>query len=245
MDCSAQKNTPDSSQVESSDHCPIRAICFRNPVRYADGVRIQEALHARRLRDEIPDTVLIVEHKPVITLGRRARTGHLVATPEELSRLGVDLEVASRGGEVTWHGPGQIVLYPIVKWLGGKDGLHGYLHTLEEVAIQTCQAFGVSAFRREGMAGAWTEAGKIAAIGFHFRHWVSLHGMSFNVCNDMGGFQLIHGCGLVGEPVASLQMILGDACPTPQEVGKKLLQSFLQQSGRTLIEMLDAPDGLD
>lgn len=237
MHSSAPTNTKSSSRPESAPLRPLRAVLFPEKVRYAEGVRIQEALHARRVRDEIPDTVLILEHHPVITLGRRARTGHLVATPEQLATLGVDLVTASRGGEVTWHGPGQVVMYPILKLGGPDDGLHGYLHALEETAIRTCAGFGVEAFRREGMAGCWTTMGKIAAIGFQFKHWVSLHGMSFNVNNDPAGFSLIHGCGLVGQPVATLASLLGERCPTPAEVGQALLRNFVRIGGRHLLDI--------
>ncbi|MFO1523366.1 MAG: lipoyl(octanoyl) transferase LipB [Kiritimatiellia bacterium] len=192
----------------------------------------------------MPDTLLVLEHHPVVTLGRRARTGHLIATPEQLAQLGVDLEVASRGGEITWHGPGQVVLYPILKLGGADDGLHGYLHALEETAIRTCAAFGVGAFRRDGMAGAWTASGKIAAIGFQFKQWVSLHGMSFNVDNDPGGFALIRGCGLVGQPVATLRGILGDRCPGAAEVGRKLIEMFAEVGGREIESVLEAGSGL-
>ena len=142
MHSSAPTNTKSSSRPESAPLRPLRAVLFPEKVRYAEGVRIQEALHARRVRDEIPDTVLILEHHPVITLGRRARTGHLVATPEQLAHLGVDLVTASRGGEVTWHGPGQVVMYPILKLGGPDDGLHGYLGLAERLLREPHRAAG-------------------------------------------------------------------------------------------------------
>lgn len=170
--------------------------------------------------------MLALEHEPVITLGRRARSTHLLVAPEELARRGMAFEVSSRGGDVTYHGPGQLVLYPILK-LGEKEAdAHGYLTNLEEIAIRTAASFGVTAHRRKGMSGAWTGAGKIAAIGFHIKRWVTLHGMSFNVAPDPGGFDLIVGCGLVGEPVASLKTVLGDACPRLSEVRERILKHF-------------------
>ena len=178
---------------------PSLALFLADPVRYADGVRFQEALVAARQADQIPDTVLFLQHQPVITLGRRGRTQHLLASPEVLARHGVDLVTASRGGDVTYHGPGQLVIYPILKLGSAEADAHGYLHNLEEVAVRTAADFGVTAYRRAGMNGAWTDSGKIAAIGFYLKRWVTMHGMRFNVDLDLAGFQFIVGCGLVGE----------------------------------------------
>ena len=210
------------------------AVFFAEPVAYADGLRIQQALHAARVADRIPDTVLFLQHKPVITLGRRGRTNHLLVRKDDLARRGIDLFEASRGGDVTFHGPGQVVMYPIIR-LGttGTDS-HGYLENLEEIAIRTAAVFGVEAWRREGKSGAWTKAGKIAAIGFKLARWVSMHGMSFNVDNDLAGFQLIVPCGLAGEPVASLRTLLGDRCPPPRDVAAALADSFEAVLGRPL-----------
>lgn len=210
------------------------ALYFDAPVRYADGVRIQEALHASRLRDEIPDTVLFLEHHPVVTLGRRGRQNFLLASPEELARRGVDFALSSRGGDVTYHGPGQLVVYPILK-LGTREAdAHGYLWNLEEVALRTAARFGVTAFRREGKNGAWTEAGKLAAIGFAIKRWVTLHGLSFNVDLDLRGFDLIVGCGLVGEKVTSLRAALGESGPPLAEVREALREQFEAICGRSL-----------
>ncbi len=210
------------------------AVAFQHPVAYVDGVRMQTALLNARAEDRIPDTVLFLEHRPVITLGARGRTRHLLATPEELARRGIDFAQASRGGDVTYHGPGQWVLYPILK-LGSREAdAHGYLHNLEETAIRTAGDFGVESFRRPGMNGAWTPSGKIAAIGFRLKRWVTLHGMSFNVCVDLSGFQSIVPCGLVGEPVSSLENILGAACPSMEQVRMRMAQNVEQILGREL-----------
>jgi len=122
---------------------------------------------------------------------------------------------------------------------GNEADSHGYLSNLEEVAIQTLADFGVGGFRKEGKSGAWTEAGKIAAIGFRLKKWVSFHGMSFNVSLDLSGFQTIVPCGLVGEPVASLKTILGDACPEMDQVRDSLLNRFSSVCSRDL-ERFDA-----
>mgnify|MGYP001160643103 CR=1 FL=1 len=202
------------------------------PVRYADGVRLQEALVEARQRDAIPDTVLFLEHHPVITLGRRGRDQFLLASRDALARHGVDLVKSSRGGDVTYHAPGQLVMYPILKLGTAEADSHGYLQNLEEIALRTAASFGVEAFRRAGMNGAWTAHGKLAAIGFHLRRWVSMHGMSFNVDLDLAGFNLIVGCGLVGEKVTSLRAVLGDRAPTLTQVRDAMCGHFSEVCAR-------------
>lgn len=204
----------------------MEAYIFESPIGYGDAVDIQRKLHAARLAGEIPDTILLLEHKPVITLGRRGRDNHLTCTPEELYARGIDYHISSRGGDITSHGPGQWVLYPIIELKGAAADAHGYLWKLEEVAIRTASDFGVGAHRRKGMNGAWTVEGKIAAIGFHIKHWITMHGMSFNVRAVPQGFESIVACGLEGERVASLESVLGSRCPTMGAAGRRLLLNF-------------------
>ena len=208
------------------------AILFPKPVPYAAATALQETLVAARIADAIPDTALVLEHPPVVTLGRRARDRHLLVAPEQLRARGIDFHVAARGGDVTYHGPGQVVLYPVLKLGGSEADSHGYLWNLEEIAIRTAADFGVNAFRREGMSGAWTAAGKIAAIGFRLRRWVSFHGMSFNVDVDLAGFGTMVPCGLEGEPVASLRTVLGDGCPSPEAVRSAMVRHLAEVTGR-------------
>jgi lipoate-protein ligase B len=210
------------------------AVYFDAPLPYARGVQIQERLHAARLADQIPDVVLFLEHTPVVTLGQRGRNDGVRVSAEHLRTLGVDLAHASRGGNVTFHGPGQCVLYPILRLGSHEADAHGYLHNLEESALRTAADFGVPAYRREGKNGAWTDDGKIAAIGFRLKRWVTLHGMSFNVNLDLAGFDLIVPCGLVGERVSSLQRLLGGKCPTVPQVRDRLAQHFATVCGREL-----------
>lgn len=224
------------SVLPSSSAPPVEAVGVRfdRPVRYADGVRLQERLVAARQADRIPDTVLFLEHPPVVTLGRRGRDNFLLRPAEELRALGIDVERASRGGDVTYHAPGQAVMYPIVKLGRAESGAHGYLWQLEEIAIRTAASFGLCAYRREGMNGAWTDAGKIAAIGFHLKRWVSMHGMSFNVNLDLRGFSYIVGCGLVGEPVSSLAEQLGGRCPDVATVFARMAEHVADVRGCAL-----------
>ena len=168
-----------------------------------------------------------------MTLGTRGRDEALLSDRENLTARGIDFEVATRGGDATYHAPGQLVMYPILK-LGQKGIDSGdYLQNLEEVAIRTCASFGVPAVRRDGMNGAWTEKGKISAIGFRIRRWVTLHGLSFNVNLDLEGFQHIVPCGLVNEPVARLQDFL-DQPVTVSDVREEMAGHFSEVMTRPL-----------
>ena len=150
------------------------SVSFKEPVAYQHGLDIQRRLLKARQEDRSPDTVLILQHTPVVTMGNQGRDNYLLKTKAEYRELGIELFHAERGGDVTFHGPGQWVLYPIL-YLGGNEAdSHGYLNNLEEMAIRTLGDFGVEGFRREGKSGAWTDAGKIAAIGFRLKKWVLL-----------------------------------------------------------------------
>jgi len=210
------------------------SVSFNEPVSYQTGLDMQQRILKARQENAIPDTVLVLQHNPVVTLGNRGRDNYLLKTEDEYREMGIDLFHAERGGDVTYHGPGQWVLYPILHLGGNEADSHGYLSNLEETAIRTLADFGVEGFRKEGKSGAWTDAGKIAAIGFRLKKWVSFHGMSFNVRLDLSGFQTLVPCGLVGEPVASLKTILGDACPAMPLVRDALLNHFSEVCNRDL-----------
>lgn len=209
------------------------ALHLDRPCPYELGLDVQQQLHQARLEDRIPDTVLFLEHTPVVTLGRRARKEYLLTSAEALAERGIELCIASRGGDVTYHGPGQLVMYPILKFSTREADAHGYLANLERIAIETADAFGVNAYRREGMSGAWTDGGKIAAIGFYIKRWVTMHGLSFNVGADLSGFSTIVGCGLEGEAVASLNQAPGaEAVTVPQvrEAMGRIFSKVMQRS---------------
>jgi lipoyl(octanoyl) transferase len=218
-------------------------VYYPEPQPYAPIEALQLQWVAARIRQEIPDTVIFLQHEPVITLGRRGRTQHLLASPAELAAEGIALHQASRGGDVTYHAPGQLVIYPILR-LGdlGADA-HGYLFNLEELAIRTCATFGVPAFRVTGKNGAWTAKGKIAAIGFHIKRGITFHGMSFNVNLDLSGFNRIVPCGLVGDPVCSLETLLADQTPPLQRVFETMCTHFEDVFGRTLQSGSSAAEG--
>jgi lipoate-protein ligase B len=211
------------------------SLTFSEPVGYAEALAFQHRLLTARQRNEIPDTILLLEHLPVVTIGNRGREEYLLKTRDEYAQMGIELFQAERGGDVTFHGPGQWVLYPILHLGGQEADAHGYLYNLEQTAIHTLESFGVEGYRREGKSGAWTQAGKIAAIGFRLKKWVSFHGMSFNVNNALSGFETIVPCGLSGEPVTTLEAILQEKTPSKERVGDRLLSAFEEVHGRRLI----------
>jgi lipoate-protein ligase B len=210
------------------------AITIETPLPYDDGVRLQNALVNARIAETIPDTVLFLEHTSVITLGVRAQDSHVLLSSADLKRRHIDLYHSSRGGDATWHGPGQLVMYPIIRLGAQEADARGYLHNLEEIAIRTAGDFGIAAYRRPGLTGAWTQAGKLAAIGIRLKRWVTFHGMSFNVKPDLAGFATIVPCGLAGETVTSLEKLLGAACPTLAQVRAHMERHFSDVCRREL-----------
>ncbi len=204
---------------------PPAAFLFDRPLSYAPVQRLQQELVEARTANAIPDTLLLLEHLPVVTLAGPKSRLHLRASAEELAARGIELEETSRGGDITYHGPGQWVLYPILHLKGAAANIHGYVAGLEEIAIRTAADFGVRAYRRSGKTGAWTDAGKLAAIGVRVRRWVTCHGLSFNVDLALDeGFSAIVPCGLHGEPVTSLRALLGASAPDRLAVRAALLQ---------------------
>lgn len=164
---------------------------------YAEVLELQRDLRARRITGELAeDLVLLVEHPPVITLGRGTRPSSLPIAPAELERRGVEVFEVERGGDVTFHGPGQLVGYPILDLRGHRQDLHWYLRSLEDVLIQALGHLGIEANRNPGLTGVWTAGRKIASIGIHVKQWVTLHGFALNVTNDLDPFDLIVPCGI-------------------------------------------------
>jgi len=168
-----------------------------------------------RLRDEVEAAggerayLVLVEHDPpVITFGRRIRREHLVASPDRLAELGIERYDASRGGDVTYHGPGQLVGYLILQLDPRRQPLHGFIRDLEEVVIRLLGRFGVTGERVNGLTGVWVGREKVAAIGVAVRRWVTYHGLALNVCPDLSHFDLIVPCGIRGRGVTSLARLL-------------------------------------
>jgi lipoyl(octanoyl) transferase len=172
-------------------------------IRYADGLALQERLVRERQAGAIPDTLLLLEHDPVFTLGRNARSENVLFPADELRAR------AGRGGDVTYHGPGQVVGYPILDLSPDRRDVHRYVRDLEAVMIRTCADYGLAAERVEGRTGCWVGREKIGAIGVRIARWVTSHGFAFNVRNDLTPFGLIVPCGISDRGITSLSRLLG------------------------------------
>ena len=179
-------------------------------VPYAEALELQRAVARARIAGTIAeDVLLLVEHPPVITLGRSSKQGHLVAAPDLLAHRGVELFEVERGGDVTFHGPGQLVGYPIISLRQHKQDLHWYLRRIEETLIRTAARWDIAADRNAGLTGVWTSGRKLASIGVHARDWVTWHGFALNVTTDLRDFELIVPCGIDGVIMTSMARELG------------------------------------
>ena len=188
---------------------PALAVRHLGLVAYADALELQTELRAAREQGQVGDTVLLLEHPDVITFGRSAKPGSALLDEEALATAGYEVYRVNRGGDVTWHGPGQLVGYPILD-LGARRDVHAYLRTLEGVLIDALADFGIEAIRRDGYAGVWLDEGrKIASIGVGLRRWLTMHGFALNVCCDLRRFSAIIPCGLGGIEMTSMSEELG------------------------------------
>src|SRR3954468_11557666 len=200
-------------------------------MRYREAWALQERAHAEVVAGS-EERVLLVEHPPVITFGRRPGVDrNIVAPPEVLASRGVDVVPSDRGGDVTFHGPGQLVAYPIVRLIDHQLSVGGYVRALEHSAIQCLSDFGVPARKDDCAVGVWVDDGagilaKICAIGVRVRRGVTLHGLALNVTTDLTFFDLIIPCGLVGRAVTSLQKLLGPRVPEMSVVKRALTESL-------------------
>jgi len=192
---------------------------FLGCISYDAAYRLQRRLWQERAAGEIPDQLLLLEHPPVITLGRNSRKEHLLASADRLARLGVEVRETDRAGDITYHGPGQLVGYPILDLKPDRMDVLRYLRDLEEVLIQVLEHFGIFCSRREGYTGVWVEERKIASIGVKISRWVTYHGFALNVSTDLSAFDLIVPCGIRSVKVTSVQQELGFA-PTLEGIAQ-------------------------
>ena len=196
-------------------------------VPFADAVALQQGLVADRQQDRIPDQLLLLEHPPVVTLGVSADRGNLLVATGELERRGIELHEARRGGDITYHGPGQLIGYPILLLKPDRCDVHRYVRDLEEVLIRTVARFGVRAGRIGGLTGVWVGNDKLAAIGVRLSRWVTSHGFALNVTTRLEDFSLIRACGLDGRGVTSLAHLTGRE-PDIDEVGDAVAASVAE-----------------
>jgi lipoate-protein ligase B len=183
---------------------PDLRVLHLGRTRYADALAVQRELHASRKAGLIPDTLILAEHEPVLTLGRNADEHNIIASPSLLAGLGIDVVRVERGGDVTYHGPGQLVAYPILDLAGYARDVRRYVNALEETAIRLLQSYGVEGVRRPGTPGVWAGDGKIASVGVFISRWVTMHGIAINIDPDLSQFDLIVPCGLGGVRMTSL-----------------------------------------
>jgi lipoyl(octanoyl) transferase len=196
-------------------------------VSYAEALELQRTIARDRISGVIDqDVLLLVEHNPVVTLGRSAKEKHLVATPEFLAQHGVELFEVERGGDVTYHGPGQLVGYPIIDLKRHKQDLHWYLRQLEQVLMDMLADYGIPSGRNAGLTGVWSRGKKIASIGVHARDWVTWHGFALNVTTELSYFDLIVPCGIPGVVMTSIAKELGVANPSMGDVMDRVTASF-------------------
>lgn len=203
---------------------------------YAEALAFQRAAAAARIARRLPtDLLILVEHPPVITLGRSTKAGNLLASTALLAERGVELFEVERGGDVTFHGPGQLVGYPIVDLTGHKQDLHWYLRQVEEVVIRGVAPVGIMAERNPGKTGVWTRGRKLASVGVHTRQWVTWHGFALNVSTDLSYFDLMVPCGIADVVMTSVEREMLDRAdgvclaPTPtlgEDVREHIVRAF-------------------
>jgi len=210
--------------------CDLRNL---GVVTYENGLRMQERLVAARQADEISDQLLLLEHPPVITLGRSGKAGHLTASEDQLGERGVRFYETTRGGDITYHGPGQIVGYPILHLGEGSRDIRRYVTNVEEVLLRTAAEYGIEGSRDPQNRGVWVGREKLGAIGVRIARWVTSHGFAFNVDPDLDHFSFIIPCGIQGRGVTSLRRLLGRSVD-PREVREMISTHFSEVFGRDL-----------
>jgi lipoyl(octanoyl) transferase len=204
-------------------------------VSYADGLDLQAELVVARRAGDIPDTLLLLEHPHVITLGSGSRQEHILVNADERAARGIELFETGRGGDVTYHGPGQLVAYPVLDLKPDRQDLHRYLRDLESMLIRVAGAFTIGAVRSEGQTGVWTDVGKLAAIGVRVSSgWITSHGVALNVSTDLDYFQTIVPCGIADREVTSLERELGRSVPM-DEASDALVEAFCGVFEREII----------
>lgn len=204
-------------------------------VPYVEAWELQKRMVAERIAAQAPDTLLLLEHPPVYTLGRNSLEEHILVSQQELARRGATVERIERGGEVTYHGPGQLVAYPIIKLEGAERSVAGMVDNLEQAIIDTLGDYAIPGERLADQRGVWAHGGKIASVGLAVKRWVVMHGMALNVALDMSYFTLINPCGHPETVMTSMEQILGSAPPL-DEVGTVFARHFARIFQRTLAD---------
>lgn len=200
---------------------------------------LQKSIHEKRAKKEIPNTLILVEHNPVITMGKSGKQANVLFPVELLKEKGVQYYEIERGGDVTYHGPGQLVGYPIFNVRDGLAGIKPFINGIEEAIIATLDDFSIKGQRKEKMIGVWTDKGKICSIGVAVKKWVSFHGFALNVNTELSYFDLIIPCGLKNVEMTSMQQILGKEVAM-QDVKKSIVGSFGNVFKQDCVEICSA-----
>lgn len=195
--------------------------------KYLEVLDLQRELVKLRQEERIPDTLLLVEHEPVITLGRRGSTSNILSSSEQLASQGIQVHQVERGGDVTYHGPGQLVGYPLIDLAKRKIGVRQFVDLLEETIILTLADFDIAAGRKSQHRGVWVEDRKVAALGVAIKRWVSFHGFALNVSPNLDHYCHINPCELQPEQVTSMARLVGKA-PGMMEVGDTVMRKFAE-----------------
>ena len=204
---------------------PILVTVLPGITGYPEGLSLQRRLLALRQENQIPDILLLLEHPPVLTLGKNANDTHILLPPEVLAARGIQIYQTERGGNVTYHGPGQIVGYPIINLKENGTGVKEYVAVLEELFIDfLAKEYAINAYRDPEHRGVWIGDNKITAIGVAVKRWVTMHGFAFNVNTNLEHFKVINPCGIIGRGVTSLQAILGK--PLEMEVVRRQVMEY-------------------
>jgi lipoate-protein ligase B len=198
-------------------------------VPYGEALELQRSIARDRISGAIPqDVLLLMEHPPVVTLGRSSKEKNLTASPEFLQSRGVELFEVERGGDVTFHGPGQLVGYPIIDLKRHRQDLHWYLRSIEQALINSLSDYGIPGERNTSYTGVWTRGKKIASIGVHARDWVTWHGFALNVTTDLSFFDLIVPCGISGVIMTSIARELGVEEISARDVTERVTAKFAE-----------------
>jgi len=225
----AQRMVTPASQTQRL--CEARWLAI---VGYDDGLHLQESAIEHLRSGEAPEQLLLLEHPHVFTLGRGADSSNILADPLQLQTNSVEVHETGRGGDVTYHGPGQLVGYPIINLKPDRCDVHRYVRDLEEALIRTISEFGVTGTRIKGLTGVWVGNDKIAAIGVRIARWITSHGFALNVNTDLSYFNMIVPCGITDKGVTSLSRLLGSQIPM-SDVARVVSSQFAQVFEREIL----------
>jgi len=213
-------------------------------IEYSKAYRFQKMLWSNKLEGQGADALLLLEHPPTITIGKSGKLENLLMAKEELAKQGISLFFTDRGGDITYHGPGQLVVYPIVDLRNRGKDIHRYVHDLEEVVIRTLADLSIQTGRDQRNIGVWVGNDKIAAIGVSVRKWVTMHGLALNVNPKLEHFSLINPCGILDGGVTSVSKLLGHEVPV-EAVAERLVAHFSAvfdvQIGESSVDSLRRP----